>query len=237
MKKLKKLLCRLDVRKTVTVSGVKLQIDSSVMSRQMRAIIRSGQYEKHEARQIPRIVEDGDRVVELGAGVGFIGSLVAKTGKASSINIYEANPKLIPVIQRTKELNNASFNVHNAVVLSAEVSSHEVPFYVRPDFWASSLSPDPYGYSEIVNVPVISFADMIAKHDPTMLIVDIEGGELDLFDQVELGNIKKVYIELHQHVIGRSGMKRIFDFFHSFDFHYDQSHSIGGVVLLRSIHS
>jgi FkbM family methyltransferase len=225
-------------QKTVQVAGITVPIDESVMSEHMLDVIQNGQYEREEASQIHRIVQEGDRVVELGAGIGFIGALVAQTAKASSIDLYEANPKLISIIEQTRKLNGAAFNVHNKVVLSDNSSgSLDIPFYLRSNFWASSLSPGPYPYSDVVNVPTISFADMIQKHDPTMLIVDIEGGELQLFHNVSIGNVKKVYIELHQKVIGRRGMKRVFDFFHARDFHYDQNHSYGSVVLLRSVDS
>lgn len=221
-------------RQFAEMAGVKIPIDDSVMSDHMKSVIADGKYEKQEASQIPRIVQDGERVVELGAGVGFIGTLVWLTGKAASIDLYEANPKLVPVIEKTRTINGAAFQIHNKVVTS-KPGEATLPFYVRQNFWASSLAPEPYGYLDKVDVPTISFADMLALHQPTMLVVDIEGGELQLFDSVALGTVKKVYIELHQKVIGRRGMKRVFDFFHAQNFHYDQNHSCGSVVLLRSV--
>lgn len=68
-----------------------------------------------------------------------------------------------------------------------------------------------------------------------MLVVDIEGGELELFRSIPLTGIKKIFIEFHQKVIGRLGMKEIFDFLSSKDFHYGQYHSSGSVVLFSHV--
>ena len=52
---------------------------------------------------------------------------------------------------------------------------------------------------------------------------------------VALTGIKKIFVELHQNVIGRVSMKNVFDFMSSRDFHYDQHHSHGGVVLFSHV--
>jgi FkbM family methyltransferase len=218
----------------VMIAGVGIEIDPTVMSERMIEVIRSGRYERQEVRQLVRALEPGDRIVELGAGIGLLSSLASQQGKAAHIAAYEANPRLIPTIARTHALNRVTAEVHNAVIVpSPEVTS--LPFYVRKSFWASSLSPRPHGFVEEVTVRAVPFAQMLEHHRPTFLVVDIEGGEADLFKQVPLTGIRKVLIELHQKVIGRAGMKRVFDFFSAQDFHYDQTGSEGSVVLFSHI--
>jgi FkbM family methyltransferase len=214
--------------------GIRLELRPDVMSDRMISVIRKGSYENGEARQIPKIVDRNERIVELGGGIGFISSLAAKQEKVASVTVYEANPLLIPLIHRNHELNGVRAEVHNAVAQpSAEPA--ELPFYVRKDFWASSLSPEPSGYQRQINVPVVGFADILERHRPTMLIVDIEGGELELFRKVPLTGIRKIYMELHQKVVGRMGIKSLFDFLSSRDFHYDQHHSQRSVVLFSHV--
>ena len=200
----------------------------------MLKVLRSGDYERDEAHHIGNIVQPGERIVELGGGVGLISSKIGQMEAVESIAVYEANPALIPLIERTHQLNGVTAEVVNAVVLPTAAQA-TAPFYVRRDFWASSLAAEPYGYDQVVDVPVIGFAAMLKRHRPSMLIVDIEGGEETLFDDVPLTGVRKVYIELHQAVLGRVGMKRVFDFFSSRDFHYDQWHSAHGVVLFSHV--
>lgn len=217
-----------------TVAGIDLAIDPEVMSPKMVEIIESGAYEGAESREIPRIVQPGERIVELGAGIGFIAAIALKTGLVERYAAYEANPRLIPLIERNAALNGVSFELHNAVV-DPTTDGGTVPFYLRRDFWASSLSPAPWGYQSEVAVPRVSFDAVRERYRPTMLIVDIEGGEEVLFRDVALTGIKKIYMELHQKVIGRVGMKNVFDFMSSRDFHYDQHHSRGSVVLFSHV--
>ena len=218
----------------MTINGVTLAIEPEVMSPAMIEIIQSGTYEGAEAREIPRIVQPGERIVELGGGIGFISITALRTGKVSHLACYEANPGLVPVIEKNARLNELSFDVHNAIVDPKE-DGGTVPFYLRKDFWASSMLPKPWGYEKEVAVPRVSFAAVLERYRPTMLIVDIEGAEEHVFRDVALTGIKKIYMELHQNVIGRVGMKNVFDFMSSRDFHYDQHHSRGSVVLFSHV--
>ena len=222
------------IRSTATLHGVELTIDPEVMSPKMIEVIRSGRYEGGEAREIARIVQPGERVVELGAGIGFIATTAMKTGQVKAYAAYEANPRLIPLIEANAARNGVAFEVANAVV-DPRQDGGTVPFYVRQDFWSSSLSPTPGGVVAEVAVPRVSFDTVRERHRPTMLIVDIEGGEALLFRDIALTGIRKIYLELHQTLIGRVGMKAVFDFLSSKDFHYDQHHSRGSVVLFSHV--
>jgi FkbM family methyltransferase len=214
----------------IDLNGVKISVDPERFSTKMLGLMRDGTYEDEESRQIPSLLKKGERIVELGAGVGYISALCAKQNKVDSLVVYEAHPELIPVIRRTHELNGVKSTVINAVVLPRK-KSDTVPFYIRDDFWASSLSSQPYGYSQVVNVPVVSLAQMIAEHKPTMLIVDIEGGETMLFDDVELPGVRKVYLEVHPHIVGSTAVKRLFDFFADRNFRCDRWRSSNNVML------
>jgi FkbM family methyltransferase len=218
----------------VKINGIELAIEPDVMSPAMIEVMRAGTYEGTEAREIARIVQPGERVVELGAGIGFVAITAMKTDKVNTLAAYEANPYLIPLIRKNALLNGVGFDVHNAIV-DSRANTGTAPFYLRTDFWASSMSPKPWGYVEEVTVPLVSFDAVRERYRPTMLIVDIEGAEEHLFRDVALTGIKKIYVELHQNVIGRVGMKNVFDFMSSKDFHYDQHHSRGSVVLFSHV--
>jgi len=47
--------------------------------------------------------------------------------------------------------------------------------------------------------------------------------------------VKKVYMEIHQKVLGRRGVKRLFDAMSARMFHYDQNHSAGSVILFSHV--
>ena len=130
--------------------------------------------------------------------------------------------------------NGVKVDVVNAVLLPFP-QTKEIDFYIRRDFWASSLDGEPWGYEKTVKVATRDFQSEIDRIKPTMLIVDIEGGEMGLFPNINLAGVKKVFLEVHQEAIGRKGMKRIFDEMSTRGFHYDQWHSSGSVILFSHV--
>jgi len=219
----------------VELSGIKIPFVKSAFAENVSKAIRAGWYEHKEAKEIPRIVQPNERILELGAGIGFISTLAAKNPLTEAVLVYEANPELIPIIKKVHELNGISnVDVVNAV-LSDNIPGKTATFYLRKEFWASSLQNAPWKFRATTEVPVHGLSETIRAFRPTLIICDIEGGEIDLFEKADLTGVKKIYLELHQNVVGRRGMKRIFDCMSSKDFHYDQHHSSGPVVLFSHV--
>ena len=218
----------------VDLHGVKIPLDMPVLSEKIVTSIRSGMYEYDEGRHIPRIIEADERVLELGVGIGFVSALILGNQKVEDFLGFEANPALIPWVDQIFKLNEVEGEIRNAI-LGHIVGSGDIDFYVRKNFWASSLSPEPWGYESVVKVPAVEFNGVIEEFRPTLIVCDIEGGELDLFEHADLRGVNKVYMEIHQKVLGRKGIKQLFDTMSSKDFHYDQWNSSGAVVLFSHI--
>jgi FkbM family methyltransferase len=215
--------------------GVELEVESSALSDNIRTALKKGRYESAEAKEVQRILQYRERVLEVGAGIGFISTLAAKHPNVEAVRVYEANPDLCRIINHNHKLNQVdSVDVFHGVLANGP-SLDKVDFYLRRDFWASSLSPKPWGYNDVVPVPQYSFAEAVETFAPTVIICDIEGGELDLFQNCNLRGVEKVLVEVHQQVLGRPGMKALFDAFQARDFHYDQHHSHGSVVMFSHI--
>ena len=67
--------------------------------------INNGRYEGQELAGALALVRPGDRVVEMGAGIGFVGAVVAQNVPDVHVLSFEANPALIPHIQELYRLN------------------------------------------------------------------------------------------------------------------------------------
>jgi len=78
-------------------------------------------------------------------------------------------------------------------------------------------------------------SSLIKEFNANTLIVDIEGGERDLFSPLDLSGIDKVFLEIHTRKIKRIGIKMCFDALSECGFAYDQQVSRGGSVLFRRI--
>ena len=215
--------------------GVDLEVDSSALSDNIRVALKKGRYERAEAKEVQRILQYRERVLEVGAGIGFISTLTAKSPQVEALRVYEANPDLCRIIEHNHKLNRVEGVEVFQGVLANGPELGAVDFYRRQDFWASSLSPKPWGYKDVVSVPQYSFAEAVEGFAPTVIVCDIEGGELELFRNANLRGVEKVLVEVHQQILGRPGIKALFDAFQARDFHYDQHHSNGSVVLFSHI--
>jgi hypothetical protein len=102
----------------IVLKDVILDTDFPCISQSMRSRLRSGRYERSEFEVIPRLIDEGDRVLEPGGGIGFVSTLFHKTKKGRDLVVVEAHPGLIPVINLTHTLNA----VHATVIHGVPVS-------------------------------------------------------------------------------------------------------------------
>lgn len=221
----------------IAIDEVKVAIDREIVSKTIIDAMKRRQYEHVEARiggwlfDTPEI-PSGQRILEVGAGLGFVGSSLFKSGKVEKIVSYEANPRLIPLIQETHRLNGVNSEVRN-FLLGAD-SEGTGSIFVPNDFWAASGTASSQAVEHFV--PKASLQATIDEVQPTFMLIDIEGGETVLFDGVsELPSVHSVLIELHQMAIGREGIANFFKKMMSMGFGYDQRYSNGKVVLFQKL--
>lgn len=189
--------------------GIRFPLTPDILSKKARRGLRKGTYEIEEAETARDLLHDGDTVLELGAGIGFISSYLRKFTKVDRIVAYEANTSLIPYISQVHALNGIEkVEVRNAAVLDSP-ENDTIPFYVRTEFWSSSLSPDRKGVVDTLSVPTKNWCDLITEIAPTSLVMDIEGGEVDLLERCDLGSIRRAVIELHPSKCGLAGMAKV----------------------------
>lgn len=212
---------------------LKLAYDGDVISDQVVETITRGSYERFEARRARELVRSGDRVIELGAGLGFLSALIVGQTDVADYQLIEADPRLAPLIRRTHQLNGlpAPVAVRTCVATcdDALLAQKEVDFHVGVKFCASSILG--VGRSKgTVRVPVLSLVDLIAETRANVLIADIEGAETGIFNGTPLGTIERILMEIHPHRIGDAGVKKIFNGLGAIDFVYDMEASAGAVL-------
>lgn len=183
--------------------GVILNVDDSNISKQMRKLIYRGWYENDEYRFVKRYVKPDDVVMELGAGMGFVGIACSKIAGSDNVFCYEANPFLEQLIRRNHESNAVSPDLQMCMLGQSE---GQTEFFVSPEFWISGVTS---GTGRKVTIPVRSANDEIQRIKPTCLVVDIEGGEVDLLHTIDLSGIDKIIIELHPSTMGFTAINDI----------------------------
>lgn len=221
--------------KILEIEGVRIPYDPSIITSKIKRSIEKGRYEKDEVMGTPKFIKSDDRVIELGAGIGFISSFIATSLGVENVMCIEADPNLCKFIRKVhKENGITTADVRNVVALNDAGSVGKIDFYIREPFWSSSLDGDEE-YVKSVEVPAVHLSSLIKEFNANTLIVDIEGGERDLFSPLDLAGIDKVFLEIHTRKIKRIGIKMCFDALSECGFAYDQQVSRGGSVLFRRI--
>lgn len=196
-------------QKILKCRGMRFPLDRNVLPPRIRTLLRSDAYEAKEATAAKKLIKPQDVVMELGAGIGFMSTLVATQTPAKSVHSYEANPQLLPYIAQVHALNK----VTNAHVTHAVLGERDgtAPFYIRKNFLASSLDPmEDRADCTKVDVPTRDVNAVIRDLSPTVLICDIEGAEADLLPKMDLTGMRAVVIETHPQWIGKIGMQKVF---------------------------
>ncbi|MGB3247527.1 MAG: FkbM family methyltransferase, partial [Tabrizicola sp.] len=169
----------------------------------------SGRYEHHEADALLLHLRPGDRLLDLGAGLGFICALAARVlGEAAVVGV-EAGPETVKLARKNLAANGyPGVRVMRGAVVGA--GEGEVEFGQRPAFWASALQ-GPEGWpenAEVIRVPARPIGKLLARFAPTVISCDIEGGELEVLVQ-PLPGVRLIVVETHPQVNGPEGVERI----------------------------
>lgn len=198
--------------------GLVFPDDPAFLTRKTRRLLRTKEYERREADAVRALVGKDDVAMELGAGIGFMSTLMAKSCKARAVHTFEANPSFIPYIRRVHAANGVAEKVTltNALLGAGDGTAQ---FYEREEFSASSLEADPPGVGSPVvavhEVPVMAIGRVMAGIRPTALVCDIEGAEADLLPLADLSSLHVAVVELHPQWIGQRGVQAVFDAFHA----------------------
>jgi FkbM family methyltransferase len=165
-----------------------------------------GDYERKELDVIERRLEQGDRVMEVGAGIGFLSAYCARVLGDDRVFAYEANPALLELVSAVHARNKVHPQVTQALLGEGD---GERDFFVEPDYWASSLvrrSPN----AKCVRIRQIDFNSELRRVAPSFLIVDVEGGEYELLRNADLSAVSKLCLEVHPDVLGNARVSRVF---------------------------
>lgn len=211
------------------VHGVRVPIRRQEVSDKIWNALRSGKYEANEARRVRRAIRPGDRVLELGSGLGIVTSIIAAIDGVC-VWSFEADPETVRLARRVID-TNCGANVILANGILATGPSRSVAFYQRADFWMSSTFARQGPYERVVEIETGNIDAFIKQHRINALVMDIEGAELELLQHADLPGVERVFLELHDHLYGLGGVREISMALASKGLIYDPRGSSGPCVL------
>lgn len=219
------------------IGDVELEIPDAVLSAALREALERGHYEHAEARAIGLHLMRGDRVLELGAGAGFLSVQIARRVGPGALLAVEAHPGMADVARANLARNGmAGAGVLGGAVVPDDHAGATIGFHLAEGFWSSSLSPpDPLAGDHGTPVPAWRIGDLLARHRPDVVVIDIEGGEELLFDAPWPDPPRLIVMEIHPQRYPGSTVRRIFDWVSAAGLAYCATGSRGTVVVFERV--
>jgi hypothetical protein len=184
----------------IPYGGTKVLIDSHLITFPILDMLLRGRYEHFEFEALRILKTRGlltrnDRALELGVGAGVIGLQIATIVGDQNYVGYEANPAVLDLARRNFTLNGMSPDLRRKLLLPG--GGGPQTFAVSSNFTASALEARADTIGE-VSVEADAFEDVLKAFDPTLLVMDIEGGEKAFFAAAgDFGNIRLILLENH----------------------------------------
>lgn len=191
--------------RTVRLGGVTIDTTVGHIPENVRELIFREIYEDTERDLIGKILKPGMRTLEIGTGIGFVSLVAARICGAGNVFCYEANPELEPTIRRNFALNGITPNL---TMRAVTVDGAPITFFKSDNIISSSLYDRKRDDKQIV-VESEALSDVLATHDPSALIMDVEGAEVQLLGDVDLKNITDIIVELHPHIVGEAAISAL----------------------------
>ncbi|MCK5501358.1 MAG: FkbM family methyltransferase, partial [Tritonibacter mobilis] len=118
-----------------TCLGVKVP-QSSFLTETRIDRINAARYEGQEIAGALHVIREDDRVLEVGAGLGVVGAVIATNAKPEKVLSFEANPELVPVIRALHQMNDLGDQVElrNQVLFAGTDRPDSMEFHLRNSF-------------------------------------------------------------------------------------------------------
>lgn len=175
--------------------GLKINVKHKIIKKKIAAALFFKTYESSEIRFIQKYLENySGTVIELGASIGVMSSVISKNNPNATIFAFEADSRFIPIIQNNHKINNIS----NVSAFNEIIGVNGYEFSVGEDNTKGKIQKTNNLNSKNVNLIDIITSKNIDKD--FVLISDIEGAEyFVLFESNNeaFKNCQMMIMELH----------------------------------------
>lgn len=201
---------QIEAGKPIEYHGITVPVTEGHMPLPILIQIAEDAYERPELRAAEGMVQSGDRILEMGTGLGIVSGLISRMAEGVEIRSFEANPNLLPHIAELHRLNDITNVSVTHAMLEPDPASDTRTFHVHKYFSEGSIFQTEMS-EEAIEIPVLDINAVVQEFKPTVLVCDIEGAEEVVIPNCDLSTLRALVLELHPAVMSRMGMKRIFD--------------------------
>jgi FkbM family methyltransferase len=182
--------------------GMTFEIPKDQTTREMRGRFAVDTYELPERRLVKEHLPRSATVLEMGGCIGVVSCTINRNlDNPEKHLVLEANPHLIPALQKNRAINHCSFVIKNAVI-SALPSVRISTGKIMDSNTLAGLSEDG---GETIDVTSTSVSEMQQEMNCVFdaIVMDIEGAEYDFMKENEqlLPQIDALMVEMHPHLL------------------------------------
>lgn len=209
----------------LTNSNIKYQDKLFSIPRNMTSPLFLGSFyfigiEEDEILAIDKYLNKEAIVLELGGCLGFVSCyLNEKLINPENHVVLEANPHLIDFLEKNKNHNNSKFKIINKMISNKKQNT----FYIGKSIHSSSANKKSGRACTIQGISILQLQHDLGLNFDT-LIMDIEGGEYDLFKTTDFSKlgVKTLIFELHDfnRVLNSSQVTHIKNILENYNFTY-----------------
>lgn len=160
----------------------------------LRAEIASGDYCGRAIAQLTKALRSGDRVLDLGAGIGLTSAVAARHPGVARVIALEPNPGLHGVMARVHGANGVARAVERVAALPGVGRLGRAPFYLRRDLRQSSLLAGDGRWERVVEVPYVDLNLILAEERITLIHADLPSGLDALLARADLAGVERLVL-------------------------------------------
>jgi len=162
------------------------------------SIVRQN-YEKAEVLLVEKVGKKGDRVLEIGGGIGAVSSVIGKlVGPNGDLLVIEPNSQAISRAKRNLELNC----IEARILHGAFSANRSLAFSSGQNVLSGRTTASLEGGCDL---PLYSLEDIILSEDftPDLIVCDAEGAEYELLASDLLESVRpRIVVEIHPDIMG-----------------------------------
>jgi FkbM family methyltransferase len=189
---------RLRDTRILNLHGVKVRTGMEDVPKSVRSALFKGTYEKFECDLVKQHVTAGAKVLEIGTGIVLVSLVATRLSGQGNVLSYEANPKMEATIRANYLLNGFEPNLRMKALTA---DGRELTFFQDQNILSSSLHERDIK-STTITVPSVAINDVLKEAAPSVILMDVEGAEVELLEIADLSNVKVMIIEMHPHIVG-----------------------------------
>lgn len=197
----------------VTIRGARFTLDNPLVPTAQKAEIYFGKYETTEIEYLNEFLDASLPTVEFGASIGVVACLTnRKLERPTEHVVVEANPTLVPTLERNRALNNAKFEILNMAV---GYGAPSIEFHITGNFLNGSTRAPSWG-GRVHVAPTVDLTTILRDRgfDRINLIMDIEGAEVELVAHeldVLRRHVKLLIAEIHPQIMPDGQIEKMLD--------------------------